>query len=1010
MSRKTQRNSSTHASRSIRASVTRAIHTSSGISSGLALGALACSGPLQAADADQQSTTAGANSASDQQPIQEVVVTGIRASLQKSLDVKQQAVGIVEAISAEDIGTFPDSTLGEAMQRVPGVTVDRTAVNNYSGAAVSIGDASGIAIRGFGGDFVETLVDGRQMASANGRGIDYASVGADFVSQVDVLETPDFALSTGDIGGTVNIKFPKPFDKPGFQARAFGSGVDYGNDGRVTPSFGGLVSDTFFNDTVGILIDGDYTDRRDIEAHLDIPGWEGTYLNSCQMAGAGPCLNANGTPMSNSQLTLNASKSTTPTNTFPSWFPQEYSLYKDQTYDRRKDGRLVIQWHPSDALMVTANADYSDDLQSTYRSEYSTWFNSTAMYNVTQAANGSITDFSYGPEPTDLQADIDGTYIQNLNMGLNVRWDVASNLTAELDADQSASHLDQGGEVGNLDVDVGYGPSVASNVAGTNGWTGQVIFPGTNSLPQLTNYGPNNNQANVLGNGIIGSHVLPIQAPYASDYIDEAKLDVTWHTDATKVTGGLQWTDDTRNQYEYDTFTNNAWQLFGGYGPVNGNGTGHGVNLPASLFTGSISTVGAFPGWSPGGTPVPPALLEFNPYQVINYLLGLGVGAANPNTISAGYAPYTGGSIPLGLSPGSISLVQEKTYSPFVTAQQKLNVGGMPLTVDVGLRYDHTQQLTGGIERLPTSIAVEASDHTAFVFNYTNPQFLTTSNDYHYILPSLDLNLLVDPTFKVRADASRTLTRPPLSDITPTLNVGGRVGALTATGNNPYLAPYLSTNYDLGAEWYYAQNSYLALDAFMKQVTGFPQDQTVITTINGVTDPTQNNALAQWAKTTFLNGPSADVKGFEGTWQQMLPLGFGYQLNGTYLHSNQPYNPSLLTAEFALPGIASSVNFVGFYQRAGFQARVAINWRSEELEGIGQEQNGSKFGTEPTFLDATTEVDFSTSYEINRNLSVFFEALNLTDAQLVTHGRFDNQILNVIDYGRSFTLGARAKF
>src|SRR5262249_19716378 len=153
--------------------------------------------------------------------LEEVVVKGIRASLQRSLDIKQEAVGVVDAISASEIGNFPDASVGEAMQRVPGVTVTRTVMSGLgSGAELFAGSPSTITVRGFGGDFTETLIDGRPQASAAGRAFDYATLGADFATEVVVHKTPDFAISSGAVGATVNIKFPQPFDHPGLQARA----------------------------------------------------------------------------------------------------------------------------------------------------------------------------------------------------------------------------------------------------------------------------------------------------------------------------------------------------------------------------------------------------------------------------------------------------------------------------------------------------------------------------------------------------------------------------------------------------------------------------------------------------------------------------------------------------------------------------------------------------------------------------------------------------------------------
>ena len=1023
-------------SRTIRRQVASDIHTlihgrplpcKLAVSAG-ALGAMALSGPLFAADA----TPTGTNTPADQQ-LEEIVVTGIRASLQKSLDIKQQSVGVVDAISAEDIGAFPDASLGEAMQRIPGITVRRTTAPNMGAPELYTGNPSGVTVRGFGGDFTETLIDGRLQASAAGRSFDFSSVGADFVGEVDVLKTPDFNLSSGAVGATVNIKFPKPFDHPGLQARAFGSMTDTTNDGSFRPSFGALFSDTFFDDTVGILIDGDYSDTRTSAHHQDIVGWKGTYLNSCQMAGGPACVDAQGNVIPKNSLILATGPAyvpANPTNTFPSWYPQEYQLYNDRTDDRRKDGRVVVQWRPSDTVLITVDDNYSDEDLFSLRYNYSNWFNSAEMYNVQQDTNGTITNFQYGPAPTDLDAGTGGSFIQNNSVGLNVKWDVNDKLALQLDAAQSASHLNPNGATF-IGVDIGYGPAytisspnfAANQAAGfPNGYVGGIVVPGgSNNLPHYNAYGPNNNPANVFGLNplILGSHVLPVTSNRGSDYVNQAKLDANWHSGNTSVDLGLQFVEDTRNSYNLSSFANNAWQLWSGYGSPSGN-TG-GQALPASLFaqSGGINTSNFFPGFSNNGQLTP--LFMYNPYTVYNYLTGLGAAGANPNTISpippkcaAGtigcYAPYTGGPEPDPLDPGSISFVQEKSYSPFLTLQQKVTLAERPLTVNVGLRYERTNTITGGYGRVPVSLTEGIQDHTAFVVGYSPAEFLTSAHQYSYLLPSLDLNFFPLADLKLRFDASRTLTRPPLNEITPTLSVAGspRIGALGLTGNNPGLLPYLANNFDLGAEWYYGQNEYLSVDTFFKHVSQFPEQQTVNVALPGVIDPSTGQT-AQWAETTFVNSPSANVYGAEIGWQQMLVYGFGYQINGTVVHTNEPYNRYNLGPQFFLPGLANSANFVGFYQNKSFQARLAVNWTATQLIATTQEQSGGAFGNEPVFTRPFTEVDFSTQYDINDHVSVFFKALNLTDAEVVEHGRFDNQLLNVEDIGRTFTMGVRAK-
>jgi len=113
---------------------------------------------------------------------------------------------------------------------------------------------------------------------------------------------------------------------------------------------------------------------------------------------------------------------------------------------------------------------------------------------------------------------------------------------------------------------------------------------------------------------------------------------------------------------------------------------------------------------------------------------------------------------------------------------------------------------------------------------------------------------------------------------------------------------------------------------------------------------------------------------------------------------------------FAVTGLADSANLVAFYDKGGFQARIAANWRDEYLDHFGQQQNTSMFGSEPTFVNATTQVDFSTSYDITPQLNVYFSAQNLNDANYSTHGRYSEQLLDMVDFGRRFTLGFHFKY
>jgi TonB-dependent receptor len=274
------------------------------------------------------------------------------------------------------------------------------------------------------------------------------------------------------------------------------------------------------------------------------------------------------------------------------------------------------------------------------------------------------------------------------------------------------------------------------------------------------------------------------------------------------------------------------------------------------------------------------------------------------------------------------------------------------------------------------------------------------------------MSLAVTDELKVRFDASRTLTRPQLTNLTPDTIVpaGQRVGALNATGGNPALLPFLSDNIDLGAEWYYQRNSYLSVDAFVKEVSNFIVGGTRTAPINGVTLP--DGSLAQFAITSQVNGPSAEVRGLEFGLQHMFgDSGFGFQANATFVSTNKPYNPNDTSLSgFAVTGLANSWNFIPFFEKYGWMARVGVNHRAEYLDRFGQRQPNSLFGAEPVFVNAATYVDFSGSYTFNDHCNIYFEALNLSNEVFAQHGRFSEQVLDVVDTGRQYTLGVHLKF
>ena len=946
-----------------------------------------------------------------------IVVTGIRGSLMRSLAIKRESIGVVDAISAESIGQFPDSSIGGALAHLPGVTVNRGSITSGFVAGPATGLAQGINVNGFGGSFNTVLVNGRQVASGNGQNFDFASLGAMYVGQIDVLKTPDMALSTGNIGSVINVKMLTPFENPGLHAGVNVGGTDYTMNGGIRPAVGGLFSDTFDHNKFGILIDGDYTDYHTTAHHSDVAGWEGVTAGNFACANLG----ANTTTAFGSTGCASVGPGASGNVQVPVWYPQQLSMYLEHVDTRSKDGRLVLQWHPNNAVMVTLDDNYSSTDEYDQSWGRTTWFG--AFPDSTVDSNGTITNFNY-TGPTDLQAEIGNAYIVTNTYGLNVLWNVNADWTVEADADQSVSKFNPNGNTNTVEGDVGYGDA-------TNIYTGGLVASGSNTVPYWSAYGPN---AVASGSGvvaspnylglnpyIIGSHILPLTTNENADQINEGTIRATWTPgDSTKLTFGAQFLDDDWNTKTFNTFQNNYWELWSGYGPASGNTQG--VTVPSSLFT-VLHTGTWMPGYSGNGN-LPNQFLYYNPWSLLSYLETQPIDSGWSPT--AGYPRYTGGVPTQALSPNSVQHVARMNYSPFVQVSHNFRVYGMKLMTRLGMRYQRTEEVIGGLSAPLTSVAWQgAADPTQYVFAVGSPQWTQTSLSYGYFLPSLDLALWPTHDLETAFDFSRTESAPPNGQIIPNTSFGGLVNALTATGNNPYLKPYLSNNFDFRLTWYYKHGDYAELHPFYKQVSNFPTSsvQNVTVPINDPAPCTYNQnghilftdancgKPMVFAETTYSNKLSADVTGVSATWQQLLPYGFGILVNGTWMHSNANFDNYNLTAnQFALTGVGNSVNGTLFYQKGKWQARMTVNWQGKLLLGLGQQNDNSAFGAEPVYEAPFTQLDLSTNYKIDSHLNVYFTANNLLNSIYHTYGRFSNQTLNLIDYGTSLSFGVRAQF
>ena len=953
--------------------------------------ALSAAAPLFA-----QNAAAPTPSVGDADAAQEVVITGIRGSLQRNLDIKRSAPGVVDAISSEDIGKFPDSNVASALQRLPGVSIQRSG---------SRGEATGVTIRGFGGGFNDTLYDGRHISTAsasNNRDVDFTTVGSDFVGQLNVYKTPDVTLSTSAIGATIDVQLPKPMDRPGFHATLIGSGALQSRDKNAEPSAGALFSDTFAGDTFGILGDIVYTRHDTTSNQVNVAGWVGNHFAPCQKGPENLTCSPTTDPTSPAWTDPNNRKSVL------GWFPQQSNASQINTQDERIDGRVALQWKPSDSLLLTIDDNFSRQTLHTTTYGYGAWFNGDDLRNVQLDSNGTVVDFNQFGTPMDFNANRARQIIQTNQAGANLKWTATEHLKFDFDAAYAKSVRNPNNDGYDDSMDIGYGgtngapagttPQFVSSGGGVNTVLGadtglKITGSSSSDLPNIHNVGPAGAVGQYFNTADVGSHVIVRFKNYNRDTVKQARIMGSWEADNFKLTFGGQYKDDHFYQQNWNTFTNGVFGLYSGYGPASGR-TGNSISpLPAGVYQGTISTAHFIPGYD--SSMLAPGFFRYDPYAVYTALEATGHGSTAP-----------------AFDPSSVLGVREKTYALFMKASFDAEIADMPLHMNFGIRDEGTHITTNAQAQDLVSLTLNAGDPTVINTNFTpTVQNITGKSNYNYILPSADLKLELTPKLIARLDVSRTLTRPNLGDLKPTVNLGSlRRGSLSGSGGNPNLTPYLSDNFDVGFEWYYGRNSYFAVDGFLKNLTNFIVGGVSTRPINNVIDPTTGQ-IAQFNINAKVNGPNATVRGVEIAWQQVFgDTGFGFQANATLVDTNRKFDTSDISGKaFAITGLANSANLVAFYDKHGFQVRAALNWRDTYLLQLGQNQGGT-FGAEPVNVDAQTQIDASASYDINKHITVFVEGTNLNNSTYSTHGRFSNQTLDVYSYGRRYTAGARLHF
>jgi TonB-dependent receptor len=374
----------------------------------------------------------------DEQVLEEIVTVGIRGSLQRSMDVKRGATGVVDAISAEDIGKFPDANLAESLQRITGVSIDRQR-----------GEGSQVTVRGFGPEYNLVTVNGRQMPTHNGtnRSFDFGDLASEGVAGVQVYKTGRADVPSGGVGSTINISTPEPLKgQPTFSLAAktvYDTSTRTGKD--ITPELSGIYLGRYFDDTIGIAITASHQVRNNGVNTAFVNGW---YTRPGDDTLPDGTIEAR-VPVDEN----NVGRPTSPDENYSILQSMAYNIAEYET--ERTNAQVVLQWAPTENITTTVDYIRSEfDLERSYN-DLSAWFSNTAALSQSSewytdrpiatpliyTEENDFDDFAMG-------TGRDGSTNLNKSIGFNLEWWVNDRLSFEVDYHDSSAESGANGPNG----------------------------------------------------------------------------------------------------------------------------------------------------------------------------------------------------------------------------------------------------------------------------------------------------------------------------------------------------------------------------------------------------------------------------------------------------------------------------------------------------------------------------------------------------------------------------------
>jgi TonB-dependent receptor len=893
---------------------------------------------------------------------QEIVVTGVRASLVKALEVKRDSTQVVESVVAEDIGKLPDNNVIEALQRVTGVQV-----TNRGG-----GETSGISIRGLPDAL--TTWNGRNIFTSSGTSFALQDIPANLVNRIDVYKTRAADQIETGLAGQIDVQSHRPFDFDGFEISGVARGIYNEQADSFNPNVSALISDRWETGAgdIGVLVNASYakTKFRDmsVTAGALVP-----FVTENPPPGTGFTPLQRVFPDTGAwQPGTDAGLPTAPGSTFvlngidtPYYLSRDAVFSPDVHGDRKRPAvNAAIQWSPNSSSTYTAEFFYNGFRQTTFNNlffSFVDWWGNLGpdpastfeLFPGTNIIKSRQVGAVFGFESGDLTKSKTDSFVYALNGAWD--WGDHAKITADLSHQTSkfntqflAMRLNRVANQIDVDFDAGGGvPSYNfddnSLLTDPNQWTVGEFYD--NAGRQT---------------GSAWTFQLDGYREWDSGFLRRIKAGVRY--DDRKAAAFVRAQD----------------------APA--------LNVPFSSLDAGLQYTNH--GFFDGRASVPTSWMVPNGYYIFDHA----------DDIRELYRSSVDPGIMLSQDLSLVHTldIDEVNMAGYLMADGQLDLFGRPLKVQVGARYVHVKT------------------DALFIDQYSADQTAATTKT-HALLPSATLQYEITDDLRLRFNYGKTLRRPAFGDLNPTYTLTGdltQVGYGSGSSGNSNLRSTRSTNYDLSLEWYFQRDSAIYGTLFRREIDGLVVPITSLQTVTGTGLNTDTFLI-----TRPENASKGVLKGVElglVYFPKFLPgllNGLGVQGSLTILDSKQnipqvDINGNVIGQfETSFFGVSDlSYNITGIYEHGPVGMRLSYVWRKNFLSNNEARLFANPIGV---WRHPEKSLDFQLTYSVTDRLGVTFDAVNLTKEMQQSYYRFGNAGGPLTDdlgstlLSRTFAIGVR---